>query len=62
MPLIGHQLEGKEDLLNAAGTPMIKAFPLMASLKLTLLPGELSRRTLRLGSLSPTLTKSREEL
>jgi len=60
--LIVHQLQGKGDLLNAAGTPMIKAFPLMASLKLTLLPGELSRRTSRLGSLSPTLMNAREEL
>jgi hypothetical protein len=48
--------------LKAAGTPMIKAFPLIASLKLTLLPGELSTRTSRFGSLSPTLMKARAEL
>ena len=41
---------------------MIKAFPLIASLRLTLLPGELSTRTSRFGSLSPTLMKARAEL
>jgi hypothetical protein len=48
--------------LKAAGTPMIKAFPVIASLKLILLPGELSTKTSRLGSLSPTLIKARAEL
>lgn len=41
---------------------MIKAFPLIASLKLILLPGEFSTRTSRFGSLSPTLMKARAEL
>jgi hypothetical protein len=41
---------------------MIKAFPVIASPKLTLLPGELSTRTSRLGILSPTLMKARDEL
>lgn len=47
--------------LKAAGTPMINALPLMASLRLTLLPGEFSTKTSRLGSLSPTLMKERAE-
>ena len=41
---------------------MIKAFPVIASPRLTLLPGELSTRTSRLGILSPTLMKARDEL
>jgi hypothetical protein len=49
-------------LLNAAGTPMIKPFPEIASLRFTLLPGEPSARTSRLGMLSPTLTKARCEV
>jgi hypothetical protein len=52
----------QHDLLKAAGTPMIRAFPLMVSLRFTLFPGELSTRTSRLGSLSPTLINAREEL
>ncbi len=63
MPFIGHHhCQGEQDLLKAAGTPMIKAFPVIASPKLTLLPGELSTRTSRLGILSPTLMKARDEL
>lgn len=56
-------ISGKQNCnsLKAAGTPMIKALPLMASLKLTLLPGEFSTKTSRLGSLSPTLMKERVE-
>jgi hypothetical protein len=49
--------------LNAAGTPIIKDFPLLtSSAKLTLLPGESSTRTSSFGMLSPTLTKRPAEL
>ena len=49
--------------LNAAGTPMIKDFPLLvSSAKLTLLAGEFSTKTSSLGMLSPTLMKARAEL
>jgi len=41
---------------------MIKAFPLVNSLKSTLFPGEFSTRTSRLGSFSPTLMNDRAEL
>ncbi len=51
----------KDYLLKAAGTPMIKALPVMVSLKLTLLPGEFSTRTSRFGSVSPILMKARAE-
>lgn len=40
---------------------MINALPVIVSDKLTLLPGEFSTRTSRLGSLSPTLMKARAE-
>jgi hypothetical protein len=41
---------------------MINALPLlMASLRLTLLPGEFSTRTSRFGSESPTLMRARLE-
>jgi hypothetical protein len=52
----------KPNLLKAAGTPIINAFPLAISLKLTLLPGESSTRTSSAGILSPTLMKARAEL
>lgn len=40
---------------------MINALPLIASVRLTLFPGEFSTRTSRFGSLSPTWMKAREE-
>lgn len=51
-----------KDLLKAAGTPIMRAFSFVNSLKSTLLPGEFSTSTSRLGSLSPTLIKAREEI
>lgn len=50
------------NLLNAAGTPIIRALPLICSLRLTLFPGESSTRTSRLGMLSPTLTNCLGEI
>lgn len=52
----------KEFILKAAGTPIIKDFPvLISSLNLTLLPGEFSTKISRFGILSPTLMKARAE-
>ena len=50
-------------ILKAAGTPIIKDFPLATcSAKLTLLPGESSTKISSFGMLSPTLMKARTVL
>ena len=59
---VHESIQNREILLKAAGTPIINAFPVVNSLKLTLLPGLFSTRTSRFGSLSPTLMKARAEL
>ena len=53
----------EDDILKAAGTPIIKDFPvLISSAKLTLLPGEFSNKTSSFGMLSPALINARAEL
>ena len=47
--------EGEKNVLNAAGTPMMRPLPLSSVERLTLSPGEPSTRS-TLGILSPTLT------
>ena len=46
------------NILNAAGTPMITPLPFSSLARLTLLPGEFSTRTSRLGMASPFWTKA----
>jgi hypothetical protein len=50
-----------EDVLNAAGTPMIKPLPLSSLRRLTLWPGEFSTRSTS-GSGSPTATHAGDEV
>ena len=50
--------ELKSHILNAAGTPMIRPFPVSSLARLILLPGEPSVKTSKSGMRSPTFTKT----